>query len=221
MGISTIVLSMSVLVVVLGLVGSDPDPLQDYCVADTKKGTTENFYYNGVPCINPKIVDTSHFATSALSKPGKIDIVLGFNVTLATIFNLPGMNTQGVTMARIDIGPNSLVSPHSHPRASEVAILLKGSLLVGFINTSNHLFTQNLRPGDCFVFPKAMIHFLYNKDSKVQALVVSGLSSQNPGVQMASPAAFATTTAMSEEVSNKLFQINNQDVTKIRTTLGG
>lgn len=129
------------------------------------------------------------------------------------------MNTQGLTMARIDIAPNSLVSPHSHPRASEVAILLKGSLLVGFINTSNHLFTQNLRPGDCFVFPKGMIHFLYNKDSKVQALVVSGLSSQNPGVQMASPAAFATGPAMPEEISKKLFQINNQDVMKIKTSL--
>ncbi|KAG5604272.1 hypothetical protein H5410_025764 [Solanum commersonii] len=217
---STIVFSMSVLVVLLGLVGSDPDPLQDYCVADTKKGTRENFY-NGVPCINPQNVDISHFATSTLSEAGKIGIVFGFNVTLTSIFNLPGMNTQGLTMARIDIGPNSLVSPHSHPRASEVAILLKGSLLVGFINTSNHLFTQKLRPGDSFVFPKGMIHFLYNTDSKVQALALSGLSSQNPGVQMASPAAFATSPTMPDEVSKKLFQINDQDVTRIRTSLGG
>ncbi|MCD7463640.1 hypothetical protein HAX54_050977 [Datura stramonium] len=221
MGTGTIVFSMSVFVVVLGLVGSDPDPLQDYCVADPKKAPRENFYYNEVPCINPEHVDTSHFATSALSKPGKIGIVFGFNVTLATIFNLPGMNTQGLTMARIDIGPNSLVPPHSHPRASEVAILLKGSLLVGFINTSNHLFTQNLRPGDSFVFPKGMIHFLYNTDSKVQALAVSGLSSQNPGVQMASPAAFATGPGTPDQVSKKLFQINDQDVTTIRTSLGG
>ncbi|XP_006357214.1 germin-like protein subfamily 1 member 1 [Solanum tuberosum] len=217
---STIVFSMSVLVVLLGLVGSDPDPLQDYCVADTKKGTRENFY-NGVPCINPQNVDISHFATSTLSKAGKIGIVFGFNVTLTSIFNLPGMNTQGLTMARIDIGPNSLVSPHSHPRASEVAILLKGSLLVGFINTSNHLFTQKLRPGDSFVFPKGMIHFLYNTDSKVQALALSGLSSQNPGVQMASPAAFATGPTLPDEISKKLFQINDQDVTRIRTSLGG
>ncbi|XP_015075894.1 germin-like protein subfamily 1 member 1 [Solanum pennellii] len=216
----TIVLSMSVLVVLLGLVRSDPDPLQDYCVADTKKATRENFY-NGVPCINPQNVDISHFATSALSKAGKIGLVFGFNVTLTTIFNLPGMNTQGLTMARIDIGPNSLVSPHSHPRASEVAILLKGSLLVGFINTSNHLFTQNLSPGDSFVFPKGMIHFLYNTDSKVQALALSGLSSQNPGLQVASPAAFATEPTLPDEVSQKLFQINDQDVTKIRTSLGG
>ncbi|WMV28576.1 hypothetical protein MTR67_021961 [Solanum verrucosum] len=217
---STIVFSMSVLVVLLGLVGSDPDPLQDYCVADTKKGTRESFY-NGVPCINPQNVDVSHFATSALSKAGKIGIVFGFNATLTTIFNLPGMNTQGLTMARIDIGPNSLVSPHSHPRASEVAILLKGSLLVGFINTSNHLFTQKLRPGDSFVFPKGMIHFLYNTDSKVQALALFGLSSQNPGVQMASPAAFATCPTMPDEVSKKLFQINDQDGTRIRTSLEG
>ncbi|XP_049404410.1 germin-like protein subfamily 1 member 1 [Solanum stenotomum] len=214
---STIVFSMSVLVVLLGWVGSDPDPLQDYCVADTKKES----FYNGVPCINPQNVDISHFATSALSKAGKIGMVFGFNVTLTTIFNLPGMNTQGLTMARIDIGPNSLVSPHSHPRASEVAILLKGSLLVGFINTSNHLFTQKLRPGDSFVFPKGMIHFLYNTDSKVQALALSGLSSQNPGVQMASPAAFATGPTMPDEVSKKLFQINDQDVTRIRASLGG
>ncbi|XP_060215748.1 germin-like protein subfamily 1 member 1 [Lycium barbarum] len=221
MGTITIVFSMSVLVVVLGLVGSDPDPLQDYCVADTKKATRENFYCNGVPCINPEHVDTSHFATSALSKPGKIGKVFGFNVTLATIFNLPGMNTQGLTMARIDIGANSLVSPHSHPRASEVAILLKGSLLVGFVDTSNHLFTQNLRPGDCFVFPKGLIHFLYNTDSKVQALAVSGLSSQNPGLQMASPVALATGPTMPDEISEKFFQTYYQDVTRIRTSLDG
>ncbi|CAN4116261.1 unnamed protein product [Withania somnifera] len=219
MATSIIVFSMSVLVV-LGLVGSDPDPLQDYCVADTKKPTRENFYCNGVPCINPENVDTSHFATSALAKPGKIGLVFGFNVTLTTIFNLR-INTQGLTMTRIDIGANSLVPPHSHPRASEVAILLKGSLLVGFINTSNHLFTQNLRPGDCFVFPKGMIHFLYNTDSKVQALTVSGLSSQNPGVQMASPAAFVTERTMPDKVSKKLFRINDQDFTKIVTSLGG
>ncbi|XP_016482563.2 germin-like protein subfamily 1 member 1 [Nicotiana tabacum] len=218
---NTILFSMSLLIV-LGLVGSDPDPLQDYCVADTKKATKENFYCNGVPCINPDHVETSHFATSALSKPGKISIMFGFNVTLTTIFNLPGLNTQGLTMARIDIDANSLVPPHSHPRASEVAILIKGSLLVGFINTSNHLFTQNMQPGDCFVFPKGLIQFLYNTDSNEQALVVSGLSSQNPGVQMASPAAFGTKQNMPDEVFKKVFQINNQeDITRIRTNLGG
>ncbi|KAL8518893.1 hypothetical protein ACS0TY_010016 [Phlomoides rotata] len=68
-----------------------------------------------------------------------------FNVTLTNTNNLPGLNTFGLAMARIDIAPNGLVPPHSHPRASELTILLQGSLLVGFVDTWNNLHTQRLR----------------------------------------------------------------------------
>ncbi|KAL8211564.1 hypothetical protein R6Q57_006001 [Mikania cordata] len=201
-------------------VKSDPDPLQDYCVAQTQGSQT--FFLNGAPCINPADASPSHFTTSALSKPGNTAAnPLGFNVTLTTIRNLPGMNTLGLTMARVDIAGNGLVPPHTHPRASEVTILVKGSLLVGFVDTSNRLFTQQLREGEAFVFPKGLMHFLYNLDSKASALAISGLTSQNPGAQLASASTFTTKPNIPDEILKKAFQINDQDVTRIRRNLGG
>ncbi|KAK9060275.1 hypothetical protein SSX86_020979 [Deinandra increscens subsp. villosa] len=201
-------------------VKSDPEPLQDYCIAQTQ--TSQTFFLNGAPCINPADASPSHFTTTALSKPGNTaSNPLGFNVTLANIRNLPGMNTLGLTMARVDIAGNGLVPPHTHPRASEVTILIKGSLLVGFVDTSNRLFTQQLREGDAFVFPKGLIHFLYNLDSKAPALSISGLTSQNPGAQLASAATFTTKPSIPDEILKKAFQINGQDVSRIRRNLGG
>ncbi|KAL6983593.1 Germin-like protein subfamily 1 member 1, partial [Sarracenia purpurea var. burkii] len=205
----------------LGLVKPDPDPLQDYCIADTKTPSESSIFMNGAPCIDPARASSSHFATSALSKRGNTSNPFGFNVILTNTVNLPGLNTQGLTMARVDLAANGVVPPHSHPRASEVTICLQGSLLVGFVNTSYHLYTQQLRPGDSFVFPKGLIHFLYNVDPVNPALAVSGLSSQNPGAQIAALAAFASTPAVPDVVLKKAFQIAGQDVARIRRNLGG
>ncbi|KAK1553587.1 hypothetical protein Q3G72_000829 [Acer saccharum] len=205
------------LAILLSMVEADPEPLQDYCVADAKSP----FFINGVPCIDPKLVVSSHFATSALAVRGKTSNLFGSNVTLTNTANLPGLNTMGLTLARIDLSGNGIVPPHSHPRASEVTICLDGTLLVGFVDTSGRLFTQQLRPGESFVFPKGLIHFLSNVDSMKPALAVSGLSSQNPGAQISSLAEFTSKPSIPDEILKKAFQVNGQDVSRIRKNLGG
>ncbi|KAF7850405.1 hypothetical protein BT93_L5538 [Corymbia citriodora subsp. variegata] len=212
--------TLVVLALILSHARTDPDPLQDYCVADMRN--QHPYSFNGAPCIDPDSVCISHFTTSALSKPGNAKANhFGFNVTLTNIANLPGLNTMGLTMARIDIAGDGLVPLHSHPRASEVTICLKGVIGVGFVDTSNRLFTQILRPGESFVFPKGLIHYLYNSDPKNSALAISGLSSQNPGAQIASIAAFMSKPEIPDEVLGKAFQITGQDIAKIRKNLGG
>ncbi|KAF8390331.1 hypothetical protein HHK36_024856 [Tetracentron sinense] len=211
-------LRLLILVLLLGFIKPDPEPLQDFCIADT---TPQSFFLNGAPCINPTLVRTSHFTTSVLSKAGNTKAnPFGFNVTLTNTQNMPGLNTQGLAMGRIDIAANGVVPPHSHPRASEVTICLKGTLLVGFVDTSNRLFTQQLRAGDSFVFPRGLIHFLYNLDSS-PALAISGLNSQNPGAQLVALATFASKPSMPDDVLKKAFLINGQDVLRIRKNLGG
>ncbi|KAM5566653.1 germin-like protein subfamily 1 member 1 [Rosa sericea] len=203
----------------LGQAKPDPDPLQDYCIADK---TPQYFYFNGAPCINPKLAVSSHFTTSVLSKPGNTKAnPFGFNVTLTNAVNLPGMNTLGLSMARVDIDANGIVPLHTHPRASEVTICLKGRLLVGFVDTSDRVFTQQLNPGESFVFPKGLIHFLYNYDSKAPAVALSGLSSQNPGAQIVSLASFTSKPPIEIQILKKSFQNTDQDVARIRKNLGG
>ncbi|XP_041014094.1 germin-like protein subfamily 1 member 1 [Juglans microcarpa x Juglans regia] len=208
------------LALLLGLAKPDPDPLQDYCIADNK--SPQYFFTNGAPCINPDKAESSHFATSVLSKPGNTGSnKFGFNVTLTNTVNLPGLNTQGLTLARIDVAVDGIVVPHSHPRASEVTICLEGLLHVGFVDTSNRLYTRTLRAGDAFVFPKGLIHYLYNGSPTTRAVAVSGLNSQNPGAQLTSFATFTSIPEIPDEVLKKAFQISKPDVTKIRRNLGG
>lgn len=206
------------LALLLGQATPDRDPLQDYCIADNQSP----LFINGVPCIDPNKAKPPHFTTSVLSKPASTNTSqFGFTVRVINTVDLPGLNTLGMTMSRIDIVPKGSVPPHSHPRASEVTICLKGQLLVGFVDTSNRLYQQTLRPGDSFVFPKGLLHFLYNLDTRVPVLLVSGFSSQKPGTQIASIAAFKSIPDIPEEVLENAFKITNQDVSRIRRNLGG
>lgn len=202
------------------LARSDPDPLQDFCVADLKASTSS--FFNGIPCINPNLANVDHFKTSALHLPGNTKSNrFGFSVTLTNPQNLPGINTLGLTLARIDLEPKGLVPLHSHPRASEVTICLIGQMVVGFVDTLNRVFTKKIGPGESFVFPKGLIHFMYNEDLKKSAVAVSGLNSQNPGAQLLGLAAFISKPEIPQEVLTKSFQISECEISHIRKSLGG
>ncbi|KAL5552977.1 hypothetical protein UlMin_040378 [Ulmus minor] len=205
---------------ITGQIKPDPNPLQDYCIADNQN--PQSFFLDGSPCINPKEARPTHFGTSDLSKPGNTKAnQFGFYITQTNTINLPGLNTLGLTLARVDIAANGLVPPHWHPRASEVTICLEGALLVGFVDTSDRLYTQNLGPGESFVFPKGLIHFLFNMNSQGPALTISGFNSQNPGAQIASGATFTSEPPIPDVVLTKAFNISASDVTRIRRNLGG
>ncbi|GJN30455.1 hypothetical protein PR202_gb18763 [Eleusine coracana subsp. coracana] len=198
---------------------ADPDLLLDYCVADT----SSSFHLNGLPCIDPAWARAEHFATSALSRATNPRATpFGSNVTTTSPgTSLPGANGQGLAMARIDLAPGGVAPPHSHPRASEVALVVSGSVLVGFADTSYRLYTQLLRAGEAFVFPRAMVHFLYNMDAAEPATVLSGLDSQSPGAQLLPLSAFRTEPPMPDEVLQAAFKINGQEVHRIQRNLGG
>ncbi|XWS64821.1 hypothetical protein CRYUN_Cryun05aG0037100 [Craigia yunnanensis] len=50
---------------------------------------------------------------------------------------ITGLNTLGISLARIDYAPyGGLNPPHTHTRATEILVVLEGTLYVGFV-TSN------------------------------------------------------------------------------------
>jgi quercetin dioxygenase-like cupin family protein len=57
--------------------------------------------------------------------------------------------------------PYGVNPPHTHPRATEILVVVKGTLYVGFVtsNPDNRLFTKTLYAGDVFVFSIGFIHF--------------------------------------------------------------
>ncbi|KAL4611333.1 hypothetical protein ACB092_08G116200 [Castanea dentata] len=127
----------------------DPSPLQDFCVAINN--TDSAVFVNGQFCKDPATVVANDFFFSGLNIPGNTAAnKLGSSVNLVSVNNFPGLNTLGISLARIDFAPYGLNPPHTHPRGTELLVVIEGTLLVGFVTSNpNKLFTKVLNKGDC------------------------------------------------------------------------
>nr|XP_043627576.1 putative germin-like protein 2-1 [Erigeron canadensis] len=193
---------------------SDPSPLQDFCVADPNS----KVFVNGVVCKDPKRVKADDFLFRGLNRMGNTSNPVGSNVTAVNVAQLPGLNTLGISMVRIDFAPMGLNAPHTHPRATEILTVLEGRLLVGFVtsNPDNRLFTKLLQKGDVFVFPEGLIHFQKNVGNGF-ALAIAALSSQNPGVITIANAVFGSNPDIPADILAKAFQVDEKIVTQIQS----
>ncbi|KAJ0975812.1 hypothetical protein J5N97_017777 [Dioscorea zingiberensis] len=154
---------------------SDPSPLQDFCVEDLKS----NVLVNGFVCKDPKIVTEDDFTGHGLNIPGNTSNPQGSAVTPVFVEQLAGLNTLGVSLARLDFAPYGLIVPHYHPRATEIMTVLEGKLYVGFITSAPDfkLFAKIVKKGDVFVFPEGLVNFQFNLGTK-KALAISGLGTR-------------------------------------------
>ncbi|KAK4850895.1 hypothetical protein QYF36_010770 [Acer negundo] len=194
---------------------SDPSPLQDFCVAidDYKSGV----FVNGKFCKDPKHATADDFFFSGLNIPKDTSNPLGSNVTQVNVAQIAGLNTLGVSLARIDYAPYGQNPPHTHPRASEILFVQEGTLYVGFVtsNPENKLFTKVLNKGDVFVFPVGLIHFQFNI-GKTNAVAFAGLSSQNPGVITIAKAVFGSDPPINPDFLARAFQLDQKVVKSLQ-----
>ncbi|WRX23463.1 Cupin 1 - like 10 [Theobroma cacao] len=195
----------------------DPSPLQDFCVAinDTKNGV----FVNGKFCKDPKLAVADDFFYSGLNMPGNTSNPVGSNVTTVNVDQIPGLNTLGISLVRIDYAPyGGLNPPHTHPRGTEILVVVEGTLYVGFVtsNPENRLFTKVLYPGDVFVFPIGLIHFQFNI-GKTEAVAFAGLSSQNAGVITIANAVFGSDPPINPDVLTKAFQLDKSMVAYLQS----
>ncbi|WOL16229.1 germin-like protein 2-1 [Canna indica] len=149
-------------------------------------------------------------------KPGNTTNKLGSSVNLVNVDKIAGLNTLGISLARIDFAPFGLNPPHTHPRATEILTVIEGELYVGFVTSNlngggNKLFTKLLKKGDVFVFPQGLIHFQFNK-GHTNAVAIAGLSSQNPGAITIANAVFGSKPPISDDVLAKAFQVDKKTV---------
>ncbi|KAJ7969156.1 Germin-like protein subfamily 1 member [Quillaja saponaria] len=193
---------------------SDHSPLQDFCVADTKG----QVLVNGLACKDPKLAEANDFFFSGLHLPGNTSNAVGSRVTPVTATQLPGLNTLGISLVRIDYAPWGLNPPHTHPRATEILTVIEGSLEVGFVtsNPENRQITKVLQKGDVFVFPVGLIHYQRNVGSG-NVVAIAALSSQNPGVITIANAVFGSKPDIASDILVKAFQLDKNVVTDLQS----
>ncbi|XP_055814879.1 nectarin-1-like [Solanum dulcamara] len=188
----------------------DPDMLQDICVADL----TSTIKVNGFSCKNA--FSAADFSSMVISKPGATNNTFGSLVTGANVLNIPGLNTLGVSLARIDYAPGGINPPHLHPRATEMIYVLQGQLDVGFITTANVLVAKRIVQGEVFAFPRGLVHFQKN-NGHMPAAVIAGFNSQLAGTQSIATTLFAASPSVPDDVLAQAFQIGTMQVRQIKS----
>ena len=128
-----------------------------------------------------------------------------------------GLNTLGISIVQIDYAPYGQNPPHTHPRATEILVVLEGTLYVGFVtsNPENRFFSKVLNKGDVFVFPIGLIHFQFNV-GKTNAVAFAALSSQNPGVITIADAVFGSNPPINPDVLAKAFALDQKVVENLQ-----
>ena len=168
---------------------------------------------NGKFCKDSATVTADNFFFSGLNIPGNTATnKLGSSVNLVNVDKLPGLKTLGISLARLDFVPYGLNPPHTHPRSTEILVVIEGTLLVGFVTSNpNKLFTKFLNKGDVFVFPIGLIHFQFNI-GHTNAIAFAGLSSQNPGLITIANAVFGSNPPITVDILAKAFQMDKNVV---------
>ncbi|CAI0550736.1 unnamed protein product [Linum tenue] len=162
---------------------------------------------NGFACKNPATVQAKDFSFTGLHIPGNTRNAIGSAVTAATVTQIPGLNTLGISMVRIDLAPWGINPPHTHP----------SSLEVGFVtsNPDNRLISKILQKGDVFVFPIGLIHYQRNVGNG-NVVAIAALSSQNPGVITIANSIFGSKPDISADILAKAFQVDKSIVQQIQ-----
>ncbi|KAL5578422.1 hypothetical protein UlMin_020121 [Ulmus minor] len=193
---------------------SDPSSLQDFCVADTKNPVI----LNGLPCKDHKLAQAEDFFFRGLHQAQNTSTPVGSRVTSVNVAQIPGLNTLGISLARVDYAPWGINPPHTHPRATEILTVLEGKLEVGFVssNPENRLFLKLLEKGDVFVFPVGLVHFQRNVGNG-NAIALAALSSQNPGVITIANSVFGSKPHISADILAKAFQVDKNIVYNIQS----
>lgn len=173
---------------------------------------------NGFVCKDAANATAEDFFTAGLAKPGLTNNTFGSLVTAANVLKVPGLNTLGVSLARIDYAPGGINPPHTHPRATEIVFVLEGELDVGFITTANKLISKTIKKGEVFVFPKGLVHFQKN-NGKVPAAVIAGFNSQLQGTANIALTLFAATPEVPDHVLTQTFQVGTKEIEKIKSRL--
>ncbi|KAK7301232.1 hypothetical protein RJT34_12093 [Clitoria ternatea] len=135
---------------------------------------------------------------------------------------MPGLNGQGLSVARLDILGGGVVPLHTHPNAAEMIIVVKGTMTAGFITqtslATSTVYMKTLKEGDVMVFPQGLTHFKFNLGKEVSTAYAS-YSSSKPDLQLSTVVSFGNN--LPPAVVSKVTYITISEVLRLKVLFGG
>lgn len=211
--------NLSVLLVIIFLLqyssitfASDPDPIQDFCIPNPKFGSIKTARLAILPCKNSWEATTDDFIFAGMKISGNFSDT-GLAIISVNPVLFPGINTLGMSFVRADLKVGGINPPHFHPRATEIAYVVQGSVYSGFVDSTNRVFARILEQGEVMVYPRGLMHFQMNVGKK-PATIFGSFNSQNPGLQKIPSAIFGS--GINDELLEKAFGLSPKQIDTMR-----
>ncbi|CAL1367217.1 unnamed protein product [Linum trigynum] len=186
-------------------ISGDPDTLTDFPLPPPNSNNNNN-------------ISGDHFTFTGI-RPLFHQRPTTLTISTATLAEFPSLAGQGVSYAVLQFPSGAANPPHTHPRASELLLVARGVLEVGFVDTNNNLYAQRrLQSGDAFVFPKGLVHFQRNVGRKT-AVAFSAFGSASGGTVSIPMAVFAS--GIDDDVLARGFRTDEDTVRGIKAGVMG
>jgi oxalate decarboxylase/phosphoglucose isomerase-like protein (cupin superfamily) len=119
------------------------------------------------------------------------------------------------------LGPCGFNTPHVHPRASEINVVVKGALNAEFIleNGARPIRTNLTSPFQMTVFPKGAVHTEFNPTCN-DAIFIAGFGDEDPGVQQSAQTFFGLQTdVVAATLGKGDITIDGKDIDTFRSVI--
>ncbi|TYG66922.1 hypothetical protein ES288_D05G037300v1 [Gossypium darwinii] len=131
-------------------------------------------------------------------------------------FSFSGLRTAGNTSNLV----KAAITPafRLNSRASELILVMDGTLFAGFISSDNKVYSKSLNEGDIMIFPQGLLHFQINT-GKTQSVAFVSFNSADPGVQILDFALF--TNDLPTDIIEGTTFLDAAQIKKLKGVLGG
>jgi hypothetical protein len=131
----------------------------------------------------------------------------------------PALIGNGASMTVGFLGPCGFNTPHTHPRATELNIIVSGRLMgaVTLENGARHM-QHELKPFSMVVFPQGALHTEWNPDCD-PAVFVAAFPNEDPGVQQTAQTFFGFEDDVIRAALGGDGSVNGVDLDKFRTII--
>ncbi|KAL8972115.1 MAG: hypothetical protein Q9183_000709 [Haloplaca sp. 2 TL-2023] len=144
---------------------------------------------------------------------------LGGHTVRADRESFPALIGTGVSMSVGFIGPCGFNTPHTHPRSSEINIVVQGALQTQFtLENGARTIHNTLGTNQMTVFPQGALHTEFNPNCE-DAVFVAGFASEDPGVQSAAQTFFGFDQAVVEAAIGQDFTFEGKDIETFRSLI--
>ncbi|KAI4168334.1 MAG: hypothetical protein LQ343_006501 [Gyalolechia ehrenbergii] len=133
--------------------------------------------------------------------------------------SFPPLIGTGVSMTVGFLGPCGFNTPHTHPRSSEINIVVQGTLQTQFTLENGARTVHNtLGTYQMTVFPHGALHTEFNPDCN-EAIFVAGFASEDPGVQQAAQSFFGFDSDFVQAALGNDFTFQGKDLGKFKSLI--